>query len=282
MLTSRLKSNAKLYAPKPERTGRRGRPAKKGDRLPRLARIAYDHATSWQQTEVTRGARHQTVLCHAFQALRYDTWGERPVQVVLVRDPKRTSGYDIAITTMNMRASAAQIIEIYDERWSIEVAIEDAKQITGAGQARNRVQKAVERTVPFGLLCQSLRSAGMRWTATPNRTSPTAASAPAGTPTNATPPTTTCSHACAAKRSPRNICQLPAGPSTHHKSASPRQQSTPPPDNRETRDLRVLFESPTALGSTMAGTAEELAGDPEFAAAAVTALASDLLNAIDS
>ena len=32
----------------------------------------------------------------------------------------------------------------------------------------------------------------------------------------------------------------------------------------------------------MAGTAEELAGDPEFAAAAVTALASDLLNAIDS
>ena len=44
----------------------------------------------------------------------------------------------------------------YAARWSIEVAIFDAKQITGAGQARNRVAKAVERTVPFALLIQSL------------------------------------------------------------------------------------------------------------------------------
>jgi hypothetical protein len=57
---------------------------------------------------------------------------------------------------MNITATAAEIIELYDQRWSIEVCIENAKQITGVGQARNRVQKAVERTVPFGLLCQSL------------------------------------------------------------------------------------------------------------------------------
>jgi hypothetical protein len=75
---------------------------------------------------------------------------------VLVRGHKRTSGYDIALVSMNITATPAQIIERYDERWSIEVCIEDAKQITGVGQARNRVQKAVERTVPFGLLCQSL------------------------------------------------------------------------------------------------------------------------------
>ncbi|MGH3885347.1 MAG: hypothetical protein ACRDSZ_02060 [Pseudonocardiaceae bacterium] len=30
------------------------------------------------------------------------------------------------------------------------------KNILGAGQARNRVTKTVERTVPFGLLCHSL------------------------------------------------------------------------------------------------------------------------------
>ena len=46
---------------------------------------------------------------------------------------------------------------------AIEVAIEDAKQIFGAGQARNRLAAAVHRTVPFTLARQSL---GMLWYAT--------------------------------------------------------------------------------------------------------------------
>jgi hypothetical protein len=41
-------------------------------------------------------------------------------------------------------------------RWSIEVAIEDAKQLFGAGQARNRTARAVERTIPFMLACQAI------------------------------------------------------------------------------------------------------------------------------
>lgn len=44
----------------------------------------------------------------------------------------------------------------YAARWAIEVAIFDAKQTTGAGQARNRLRRAVERTVPFCLLTQTL------------------------------------------------------------------------------------------------------------------------------
>jgi hypothetical protein len=40
--------------------------------------------------------------------------------------------------------------------WAIEVAFEDAKQITGAGEARNRTRKAVERTAPSGLYTQSI------------------------------------------------------------------------------------------------------------------------------
>ncbi len=37
-----------------------------------------------------------------------------------------------------------------------KVAIEDAKQLFGTGQARNRTAAAVERTVPFMLACQAL------------------------------------------------------------------------------------------------------------------------------
>jgi SRSO17 transposase len=155
-VTSRLKANATLYAPTPLRTGKRGQPAKKGQRLPKLKAIADDPNTVWEATEVTRSGKRQTVLCHTFECLWYDVWGQRPVRVVLVKASKRNEGYDIALITMDVHASAAQIIERYDERWAIEVSYEDAKQITGVGQARNRVQKAVERTVPFGFLCQTI------------------------------------------------------------------------------------------------------------------------------
>lgn len=42
------------------------------------------------------------------------------------------------------------------QRWPIEVAFSDAKSITGAGEARSRVPRAVERTVPFALFTQSI------------------------------------------------------------------------------------------------------------------------------
>jgi len=155
MVTSRLKSNAALYAPKPPRTGKRGQPAKKGIRLHKLAQITDDPETDWQETEVS-GSRSRTVLTHSFEALFYGVWGSRPVRVVLVRERGRKTGYQIALITMDMSARPAEIVEDYDCRWSIEVAIEDAKQLTGVGEARNRVKEAVERTVPFGLICQSL------------------------------------------------------------------------------------------------------------------------------
>jgi hypothetical protein len=84
-------------------------------------------------------------------------FGPRPVTVVLVRNrPGRTGTYDLALVTTDPAATAGQVVERYAARWSVEVAIEDAKQLFGVGQARNRVKLAVERTVPFGLTCQTL------------------------------------------------------------------------------------------------------------------------------
>jgi len=37
-----------------------------------------------------------------------------------------------------------------------KVTIEDAKQVFGTGQARNRTARAVERTIPFQLACQAI------------------------------------------------------------------------------------------------------------------------------
>jgi hypothetical protein len=101
--------------------------------------------------------------------LWYSVFGARQVQVVLIRDRSAT-GYDLALVTTDPNATAAHVIERYASRWSIEVAIEDAKQVYGTGQARNRTARAVERTVPFMLACQAL---GYCWYATDGYDPPT-------------------------------------------------------------------------------------------------------------
>jgi len=151
--TTRLRSNAALYELAPPRTGRRGRPRLKGDRLAPLAELAA--TTTFNPTVVHRYGATTTVQAAVCNCLWYGVFGPQPVQVVLVRD-RATTGYGIALVSTDLSATPAQIIERYAARWSIEVAIEDAKQTTGVGQARNRLPAAVERTVPFGLVVNSV------------------------------------------------------------------------------------------------------------------------------
>ena len=98
----------------------------------------------------------------AVSCLWYSVFGTRPVHVILIRD-RSTSGYDLALVTTDLGVGLAPVIERYAARWSIEVAIEDAKQVFGAGQARNRTAGAVSRTLPFQLACQAI---AVTWYAT--------------------------------------------------------------------------------------------------------------------
>ncbi len=151
--TTRLRSNAALHDLPPERTGKRGRPRKKGGRLPSLAKIAA--AAAFSQATVTRYGRTETIAAAAFTCLWYSVTGTAPVTVILIRDESKT-GYDLALVTTEKNPDLAQVIERYAARWAIEVAIEDAKQLFGTGQARNRTARAVERTIPFMLACQAI------------------------------------------------------------------------------------------------------------------------------
>jgi hypothetical protein len=152
--TTRLRKDAALHDLPPERApGTRGRPRVKGDRLGSLAQIAATAAFS--QVTVTRYGKVATIQAAAITCLWHSVFGARPVTVVLVRD-KSVSGFDLALVTTEATATITQVIERYSARWSIEVAIEDAKQLLGTGQARNRTAAAVERTVPFQLACQAI------------------------------------------------------------------------------------------------------------------------------
>lgn len=151
--TTRLRSNAALYEPAPPPTGRRGRPRSKGARLPSLTGLAAE--ATFEPVTVSRYGATVTLRAAVVCCLWYGVLGPRQVQVVLVRD-KAKNGYEIALVSTDLSATAGAVIERYAMRWSIEVAIEDAKQTIGVGEARNRVRQAVERTVPFGFLVGTL------------------------------------------------------------------------------------------------------------------------------
>lgn len=151
--TTRLRKDAALHELPPPRTGRRGRPRVKGPRLPALDAIAA--TTAFTPVTVTRYRKTATAQAAVFTCLWYTVFGTRPVQVVLVRD-RAPGGYDIALVTTDLDASPAQVIERYAARWSIEIAFQDARQVFGAGHARNRTARAVRATIPFTLTCQTL------------------------------------------------------------------------------------------------------------------------------
>ena len=71
--TTRLRSNAALHDLPPARTGKKGRPRKKGDRLPSLAKIAA--AAAFSQVTVTRYGKAETIAVHAFTCLWYSVAG---------------------------------------------------------------------------------------------------------------------------------------------------------------------------------------------------------------
>jgi len=155
-VTTRLRCDAALYQLAPPPTRRRGRPRVKGSRLPELETLAGMVATPFALLAVTRYGRLGIAAVAQFTCLWPSVFGARPVHVVLVRDPDAPDGFDLALVSTDLAAAAAELVGRYVDRWPVEVLFEESRQVAGVGQARNRTRRAVERTVPFGLLCVSL------------------------------------------------------------------------------------------------------------------------------
>ena len=159
-ITSRLRSDAalnELTPPRPPKGQRKqGRPPKKGTTLPKLDQSASDPATQSVKTTVHRYGKTEQVMVHAFRCLWYEAFGSQPVQVVIIQDLQRPSGYELALISTDLEATPTQLIERYADRWPTEVAYEEGKEHFGVGEARNRTETAVKRTVPFQFLAMTL------------------------------------------------------------------------------------------------------------------------------
>jgi DDE superfamily endonuclease len=150
---SRLPANADLTGPTPPPTGKRGRPRLRGHPLGKPADLAA--ALGWRATTVARYGEKVTVEVASVVGQWHGSWHTTPLRIVLVRRPGR-KGFDIALYCTDPDAADEEVIADYAGRWPIETAFGNGKQHTGAGQAHNRVQAAVERTTPFALLVQSV------------------------------------------------------------------------------------------------------------------------------
>jgi DDE superfamily endonuclease len=111
---------------------------------------------TWRTVTVARYGRLDTVAVAVIDALWYGAFGDTPARAVLVGDPDTPTGHQLARFTTDTHADPEPIVERHAGRWSIEPANATATQLLGAGQARNRLANAVERTVPFGFLVQTL------------------------------------------------------------------------------------------------------------------------------
>ncbi len=147
--TTRLAANAVLYRPEPARTGRRGHPAWKGQRLGTAADMAA--TTTWTRTRVTRYGVTEDVDLAVVTCLWWGSLHRTPIRVVLVRDLDATKPSTLALATTDMAATGEQIVARYASRWPVEQSIKDGKNLLGTGDAQSRLPVAVERTTPLGL-----------------------------------------------------------------------------------------------------------------------------------
>jgi len=152
--TTRLPASAVISGPKPPPTGRRGRPREQGDRIGTCADAAQ--AADWQNLTVRIYGKRRHIQAAAIPGLWHGSFKGAPGQLVLMREPGSKKPYDLGIFTLDTSLSPGAAIERYSWRWPIEPSNAAGKQVTGAGDACNRVPKAVERTVPFAFLVQSL------------------------------------------------------------------------------------------------------------------------------
>jgi hypothetical protein len=154
-LISRVHPGGALYAPAPKpKPDQVGRPRRKGERLPSMQQWA-DDATRWTRRVFDQYGLHAQLSIKTRQGLYYKAGRERLLQFVLVRDDTGKRPLAIFYCTL-LDLDAREILSTYAGRWSIEVTIENGKQLFGFEDPANRLPKAVERTAPMAMVLVSL------------------------------------------------------------------------------------------------------------------------------
>lgn len=150
IVVTRLRLDAALYDPPPERTkGTKGRPRKKGKRQPTLQARVTDTQTVWQQVTVRwYGGIERTIEVATGTALWYHGGMPTvPLRWVLIRDPEGKFDPQALLCT-DQDIAPQQIIEWFVWRWQLEVTFHEARAHLGVETQRQWSDLAIARTTP--------------------------------------------------------------------------------------------------------------------------------------
>lgn len=150
-LTSRLLLQARLYDAPPARTGKRGRPRKRGAQLPTPEQMLQERAR--RRTLTIYGRKQSMRICDA-QARVFHV-PDRPLRVVAVEALTGGRGQEAFYSTCQT-ANAIDVLTWYSWRWSIEQTFHDSKQYLGFEEPQGWSRRAVQRTAPMAMLLYSL------------------------------------------------------------------------------------------------------------------------------
>lgn len=193
-VTSRLRSNAVIHAPKPPPTGKRGQPRVRGARAGNPGEIATRAKQSEWKTISAAGRGEASVL--VVSGLWYSVFGSRAVQVVIVRELADTDGYRIALISTDVEADAREIVARYaDRRRSRSPSRTPSARLGSARLATASSERSSARS-RSACSTRASPSPGTPCTGTLPPTFAAAASAHPGTPKSATPRCSTCSPRC--------------------------------------------------------------------------------------
>lgn len=148
---TRLRLDAALYEPAPARQPRqRGRPRRKGARLPTLTQRLTAPDTIWQRVTLKNwyGQVERTLDILSDTAVWYHTgFPPVPIRWILVRDPQGQLDPQAFLCTQ-LDADPVQVLVWFVQRWQVEVTFEEVRAHLGVETQRQWSDLAIARTTP--------------------------------------------------------------------------------------------------------------------------------------
>jgi hypothetical protein len=149
-MITRFRMDAALYEPAKNRAGAKGRPRKKGKRLPTLETVAQDKHTRWKHITVQEwyGEKKRMIEITSNTAVWFHSGQPAlPIRWVIVRDPKEIFKTQALLCT-DLSISAEQIVQWFVRRWQVEVTFHEVRTHLGVETQRQWADLSILRSTP--------------------------------------------------------------------------------------------------------------------------------------
>ena len=158
-LVSRLKMNARLFAfPLPRERGTRGRPSLRGKKLANFKQMLSMEELPWREREITGYGGVKRIVRFISAACMWGAEGTPvPIRWVLVVDPSGKMD-PLPLMSTDLEMAPEEIIELYIDRWGLEVTFEESREHLGVETQRQWSDQAIARSTPvlmglYSLVC---------------------------------------------------------------------------------------------------------------------------------